>query len=125
VDLLRRVMILQATVWAACGVAIAMAPRFVLATMFDRRTRFAREVLIAMHAEFGPGMFDTAIRQAVRLREAAAFGLPVREVDPACRAAGDYDALARECLEYARRHRAAAPKAIPVPLALTPIEHEA
>ena len=34
-DLLRRVMIIQATVWAACGVAIAMAPRFVLVTMFD------------------------------------------------------------------------------------------
>lgn len=97
----------------------------VLATMFDRRTRFAREVLIAMHAEFGPGMFDTAIRSAVRLREAAAFGLPVREVDAASRAAGDYDALARECLEYARSRRAAAPKAVPVPLAMTPIEHEA
>ena len=34
-DLLRRVMILQATVWAACGVTIAVAPRFVLVTMFD------------------------------------------------------------------------------------------
>ena len=28
-------MILQAAVWAACGVAIAVAPRFVLVTMFD------------------------------------------------------------------------------------------
>jgi hypothetical protein len=28
-------MILQAVVWTACGVAIAMAPRFVLVTMFD------------------------------------------------------------------------------------------
>jgi hypothetical protein len=35
VDLLRRVMILEAAVWAACGVAIAVAPRFVLVTMFD------------------------------------------------------------------------------------------
>ena len=34
-DLLRRVMILEAAVWAACGVAIAVAPRFVLVTMFD------------------------------------------------------------------------------------------
>jgi chromosome partitioning protein len=96
----------------------------VLATMFDRRTRFMREVLIAMHAEFGPGMFDTAIRSAVRLREAAAFGLPVREIDPGSKAAGDYDALARECLEYARRHRAAAAKPVPVPLAMTPTDHQ-
>jgi hypothetical protein len=28
-------MILEAAVWAACGVAIAVAPRFVLVTMFD------------------------------------------------------------------------------------------
>ncbi|HET9250164.1 MAG TPA: hypothetical protein VFP13_09550 [Actinomycetota bacterium] len=34
-DLLKRVMTLQAFVWAACGVAIAVAPRFVLVTMFD------------------------------------------------------------------------------------------
>jgi hypothetical protein len=28
-------MVLQAGVWAACGVAIAVTPRFVLVTMFD------------------------------------------------------------------------------------------
>ena len=28
-------MILQAVVWTACGIAIAVAPRFVLVTMFD------------------------------------------------------------------------------------------
>jgi len=28
-------MILEALVWAACGVAIAVAPRFVLVTLFD------------------------------------------------------------------------------------------
>jgi hypothetical protein len=35
VDLLRRVLIVQAGVWAACGLAIAVAPRFVLVTLFD------------------------------------------------------------------------------------------
>jgi hypothetical protein len=35
VDLLRRVLIVQAVVWAICGVAITVAPRFVLVTMFD------------------------------------------------------------------------------------------
>jgi hypothetical protein len=34
-ELLRRVMVLQAAVWAACVVAIAVAPRFVLVSMFD------------------------------------------------------------------------------------------
>jgi hypothetical protein len=38
VDLLRRVTTLQALVWAACGIAIALAPRFVLVTVFDLPT---------------------------------------------------------------------------------------
>lgn len=34
-QLLRRVLLLQALVWAVCGAAIAIAPRFVLVTLFD------------------------------------------------------------------------------------------
>ena len=68
----------------------------VVGTMFDRRTRFARELLVALHARFGEALFDTVIRTSVRLREAPALGLPVHELDPACRAAADFDALADE-----------------------------
>jgi chromosome partitioning protein len=71
----------------------------VVATLYDRRTRFARDVLVAMHSRFGDRMFDTVIRQSVRLREAAAFGAPASSLDPSCRAASDFDALARELLE--------------------------
>jgi hypothetical protein len=35
VDLLKRVLLIQASVWAVCGLAITFAPRFVLVTMFD------------------------------------------------------------------------------------------
>ena len=94
----------------------------VLATMFDRRTRFAREVLIAMHARFGPGMFDTAIRHSVRLREAAGFGVPVRELDGSCHSAADYEALGRECLDYVRQRRGAGEPRPTPPIAVTPIE---
>lgn len=80
--------------------------RRVLATMFDRRTRFARDVLIAMQARFGPAMFDTAIRQSVRLREAVAQGRPVLFDAPRSRAALDFLALADEVLM---------PTAAPVP----------
>ncbi|MBM3978497.1 MAG: ParA family protein [Planctomycetes bacterium] len=84
------------------GRSAANAPRLrVLATLFDRRTRFAREVLVAMHARFGADLFDTAIRSHVRLREAAAWGLPVRELDASCPAAEDFDHLAAELLERA------------------------
>ena len=34
-DLLRRVLLLQALVWSVCGVAIAVAPRLVLVSIFD------------------------------------------------------------------------------------------
>jgi len=70
----------------------------VLGTLFDRRTRFARELLVAMQARFGEQMFDTVIRSSVRLREAAAHGQPVQVLDPRSRAAGDFEALAEEIL---------------------------
>ena len=68
----------------------------VIGTMFDRRTKFARELLVAMHARFGAAMFDTVIRTSVRLREAPALGIPVQELDPTCRAAADFASLADE-----------------------------
>ena len=70
----------------------------VLATLFDRRTRFARDLLFALHARFGPVLFESVIRTSVRLREAAACGVPVQILDKRSRAAGDFDALAKECL---------------------------
>jgi len=70
----------------------------VLATLFDRRTRFARDLLFALHARFGPALFESVIRTSVRLREAAACGVPVQVLDKRSRATGDFDALASECL---------------------------
>ena len=34
-DLLKRVLLIEAGVWAVCGLAIAVAPRLVLVTIFD------------------------------------------------------------------------------------------
>ena len=75
----------------------------ILATMFEPRTRFSRDLLVAMQARFEGDMFDTAIRRNIRLREAAAFGLPVQELDPGCPAAADFEALGRELLEFDAR----------------------
>jgi chromosome partitioning protein len=88
-------------------VAAGKGARFdlrVLATMFDRRTRFARELLLALHARFAREMFDTAIRTSVRLREAAAVGVPLTVLDPRSRAASDFSALAREVLALEPLH---------------------
>ena len=76
----------------------------VLGTLFDRRTRFAREVLIALQARFGQEMFETVLRSSVRLREVAALGAPVQVVDPGCRAASDFSALAAEVSALIRAH---------------------
>jgi len=83
----------------------------IVATLYDRQTRFAREMLIAMQARFADAMFDTAIRRSVRLREAAAFGVPVQLLDPRCRATTDFEALAREVLGALRTVRPAGPPA--------------
>jgi chromosome partitioning protein len=70
----------------------------ILATLFDRRTRFARELLLAMFQRFEGLLLDTVVRTSVRLREAAGMGVPVVELDPSCRAAEDFEALAEEWL---------------------------
>jgi chromosome partitioning protein len=84
-----------------------------LATLFDRRTRFARELLLAMHGRFGADMFDTVIRTSVRLREAAGLGVPVQLLDPASRAVDDFAALATEWLGRESCAPTAAPLDIP------------
>lgn len=78
----------------------------VVSTLFDRRVRLARDLLIGTQARFGPVMFDTVIHESIRLREAAAFGLPVQELDPHCRATRDFDALAQEVRALTRVSRA-------------------
>ena len=70
----------------------------VLATMFDRRLRIAREILIALQARFDAALFDTTIRESVRLREVAALGAPVQVIDPASRSCEDFRSLAAEVL---------------------------
>jgi chromosome partitioning protein len=82
-------------------VAAQQGSRFdlrVLGTLFDRRTRFARELLVALHARFGEAMYETVVRSNVRLREAAACGRPVFELAPRSSAADDFRALASEVL---------------------------
>lgn len=78
-----------------------------VATLFDKRSRIARELLVGIHAQFGELLFDTAISTSVRLREAAALGVPVQALAPRSRAALDFRSLAAEVAE----HAACAPRA--------------
>ena len=68
----------------------------VLGTLYDQDMSLSRELLVATQARFGPLMFDTVIHENVRLREAAAYGVPVQLFDPSGAAALDFEALAEE-----------------------------
>ena len=70
-----------------------------VATLFDRRSRFSRDLLTGLFTHFGEAMFDTVIRTSVRLREAAALGAPVQVLDPTSRACEDFAALVDEWMQ--------------------------
>jgi chromosome partitioning protein len=68
----------------------------ILPTLYDGRTRYARETLAEIRGLFGDLCFDTVIRQNVKLREAARGGAPVARFAPTAHGASDYAALAVE-----------------------------
>lgn len=68
----------------------------ILPTLYDGRSRFARETLQDIRELFGERCFDTVIRQNVKLREAVRHGLPVSHFSPSTAGAIDYRSLALE-----------------------------
>jgi chromosome partitioning protein len=79
------------------GERLGYAPRVrLLPTLYDGRTRFARETLAEIRESFGDLCFDTVIRSCVRLREAARRGLPIVRTASRSNGALDHAALAVE-----------------------------
>jgi len=68
----------------------------ILPTLFDGRTRYARETLAEIRELFKEICFDTVIRQNVKLREAARRGSPIVTFARSANGALDYSALAVE-----------------------------
>ncbi len=68
----------------------------ILPTLYDGRTRYARETLGEIRAMFQDLCFDTVVRANVKLREAARRGLPVVRFAPHSNGAADYASLAVE-----------------------------
>lgn len=81
----------------------------VLLTMFDRRTRFAKEFLKEAQTRFGREMYSTVIRHTVRFREAANWGVAISHYAKSCKGARDYRDLAYEVLEDENRVEIEAP----------------
>lgn len=68
----------------------------ILPTLFDARTRYARDTLSEIRELFKELCFDTVIRQNVKLREAARRGVPLVSFARTANGALDYAALAVE-----------------------------
>ncbi|MEM9295314.1 MAG: AAA family ATPase [Planctomycetota bacterium] len=66
----------------------------VLATMYDARTRLAREILEELSNRFGEQLLPVVINYHAKLREAASFGQPITEYDAASKGMQDFDLLA-------------------------------
>ncbi len=68
----------------------------VLPTLYDGRTRYARQTLGEIRELFKELCFDTVIRLNVKLREAAREGLPISRYAPSANGAIDYASVAME-----------------------------
>ena len=76
----------------------------ILLNMYDGRTRFARVTREEIEKTFEGNCLKTTIRASVRVREAAARGLPVDRVAPRAPIVADYRALARSDGVYLTRN---------------------
>lgn len=68
----------------------------ILPTLYDGRTRFARDTLVEIRELFGDLCFDTVIRINITLREAARRAKPISHFRRSANGSIDYGALAAE-----------------------------
>ncbi|MCG8589844.1 MAG: AAA family ATPase [Proteobacteria bacterium] len=68
----------------------------IVPTLYDGRTRYARQTLGEIRDLFKDLCFDTVIRLNVKLREAARQGIPIHRHAPSANGTLDYSALAIE-----------------------------
>lgn len=70
----------------------------ILACRVDSRTRHAREVVEKLRQRSGHLVYQTVIRENIRLAECPSFGQPITQYDPKSAGAADYRALAQEII---------------------------
>ncbi|MEX1271313.1 MAG: ParA family protein, partial [Acidimicrobiia bacterium] len=73
----------------------------VVLTMYDGRTKLAKDVVDQVRAHFGDRAYRTVIPRSVRLSEAPSYGEPIETFDPMSRGGIAYRELSRE---FRRRH---------------------
>lgn len=80
-----------------CGKEIMIR---VLPTLYDTRTKLAREVLSELRAKFRDYLMESVVNFNTKLKEAASFGQPITEYDPGSRGYKDFVNLARELMGH-------------------------
>ena len=70
----------------------------VLASMYDIRTKMAREILAELKKNFSQRMFKTVVNFNTKLKEAASLGQPIIEYDPSSKGFKDFLNLADELI---------------------------
>lgn len=73
-------------------------PLRVLPTQVDYRTRFTRDTLEIIRERFERELIPVSIHNTVRLKEAAARGIPITMHQPDSPACADYESLAKEIM---------------------------
>src|ERR1700733_13080766 len=72
----------------------------VLPTLYDTRTKLAREVLSELRAKFKEYLMESTVNFNTKPKEAASFGQPITEYDPGSRGYKDFVNLARELMGH-------------------------
>jgi chromosome partitioning protein len=72
----------------------------VLPTLYDTRTKLAREVLSELRGKFRDYLMESTVNFNTKLKEAASFGQPITEYDPGSRGYKDFVNLARELMGH-------------------------
>jgi chromosome partitioning protein len=80
-----------------CGKEVVIR---VLPTLYDTRTKLAREVLSELRAKFREYLMESTVNFNTKLKEAASFGQPITEYDPGSRGYKDFVNLARELMGH-------------------------
>lgn len=70
----------------------------VLASMYDIRTKMAREILAELREHFSDKMYTAIVNFNTKIKEAASFGQPISEYDPVSKGQKDFEALAQEVI---------------------------
>ncbi|MHC4216760.1 MAG: AAA family ATPase, partial [Planctomycetota bacterium] len=70
----------------------------VLASMYDIRTKMAREILAELRKNFSDRMFKTIVNFNTKIKEAASLGQPICEYDPVSKGNKDFRSFADEVI---------------------------